>query len=141
MKTFMTFLLAYVSSLIAGAAIITLIAERTGGDETFILAFMAEALVTTVVTVVLAIAYIAAPGPHSVSAAALGLVALFLVLMVVVVALDIWFGGLQLAWSDLPLFGSACLSGLIVIAVQWWLIRRRAIRVAGGPPIVREATG
>lgn len=141
MKTFMTFLFAYVSSLIAGAAIITVIAERTGGDETFILAFMAEALVTSVVAVVLAIAYVAAPGPHNVSVAALGLVALHLALMVAVVALDIWFGGLQLAWSDLPLFGSACLSGLMVIAVQWWLIRRRAIRVAGGRPIVREATG
>ncbi|MBN8944128.1 MAG: hypothetical protein J0H01_31760 [Rhizobiales bacterium] len=141
MKTFMTFLLAFIGSLIAGAAVITLIAERTGGDETFILAFMAEALVTSVVTLVLVIAYIAAPGPHSVSMAALGLVALYLALTAAVVALDIWSGGLELAWSDLPLFGAACLSGLIVIAVQWWLVRRRAIRVVGGAPIIREAAG
>ncbi|MGL4286593.1 MAG: hypothetical protein ACRCVA_09640 [Phreatobacter sp.] len=141
MKTVLTFLLAYLLSMMAGAVIITWIADKSGGDETFILAFMAEALLASIVTLVLAIAYVAAPRPGAIAATALVLIGLYLALMAAIVGYDAWAGGFQLAWSALPLFAAAGLSGLVVIAIQWWLISRRALRVAGGRPIVGEAAG
>ncbi|QCI68219.1 hypothetical protein [Phreatobacter stygius] len=141
MKTFLTFLLAYVLSLLAGSAIIVWIAEKTAGDETFILAFMAEALVASIAIVVFAIVYLGALDPRNISVTALILSAVLLALTAAIIAYDIWSGGLALAWTDLPLFGSVGLSGLVAIAIQWWLIRSRARRVAGGRPILEKASG
>ena len=129
MRTFFTSFWAFWLSFFAGGLIVQLIAEKTNATEEFILAFMAFALFLLVVTVVFFVAQLMANPLSAVATAAKGLLILFAVLGVALLAFSFWAGGMRdLQPKEAWLLVAFIVPPFVLVWVQWWFVRWRVAR-------------
>lgn len=129
MRVFLTSLMAFVISGLAGGMIAQVIAERTNAGEEFILAFMASALVTLVTTGLFFIAQLFSDQARAVSVVGRVLAVIMLLIGVALLLLTVWGGGLHVptdkeSWFLIGLV----LPGLVTVLVHWWFVRWRVRR-------------
>jgi hypothetical protein len=122
---------ALILSLLAGGMVVQVIAQAVRGDEVYILAFMWVPLVACLCLVVLGVT-----GAIAGTVGALDRAAMILGLLAAAagIGLLIWSlvagGGANLAREG-PLIAAFVLPVWAVTLTQWWLLRRRAVRLAG----------
>jgi hypothetical protein len=124
MRIIGTSLLAFVLSGTAGGLVTILLAVITGAEEEYIVAFMASALLTILVTIVLFVAQFFTNARAAVNLGALGLLALLVLGGVGLVALTLSQPSSSSVWSsDMPVVAGLILPGIATILVNWLVVR------------------
>ena len=142
MRSFLTSLLALIVSLLFGAVIVQWLAERSDGSEEWLVAYGLAILVAGTVTVVFFIEQLAFGTRKAAYVAALILIAIF-----VLVAGTLVWGSIALssgpadAAQDAPLIAGIVLPGLVIILLQWLIVRWRAPRAPEPATVPRFGRG
>jgi hypothetical protein len=131
MRAVMTLLLALVASFAAGGLVVQLIAQAVRGDEVYIVAFVWVPVAVTVCLVVLGLAGAIAGSVRAVDRAALALAILAAIAGIALFAWSLASGGTSNLPREAPLIAALVVPTWVVIATQWWFVRRRAAAYAG----------
>ena len=131
MKTFLTLVLAFVLSLFAGGMVVQIVAEAVRGDEAFIIAYAVMPVFVTLSMLVLTIVYKITHRARAVGLAAGVMAGLLLLAATGAILFDYAATGSRIWARSVPLFGSVAVGGSLAVAIQYWLLRRRALQRAG----------
>lgn len=126
MRSFGTLLLAFFISLIFGGALQTQIAVKIGAQEEHILAMVIFMLMTVATTLALGAALLLASRISGVDRIALALLVVTVLGLVALVAVGAAADRkLVIRPADLALLGDIAIPTVLMILIQWWLVRRR----------------
>lgn len=137
MRAFFTSLVAFFLSLFAGSLVAQQLAVTTGAGEEYILVFMGVVVLSIVIGLVFFIAQFGSEARRMVDAAARWSLIVFVVLAVVLAAVEYWAvsGDMTKYRADLPIMAGLVLPGLAIILVDWlfvrWRVGRRAVALEG----------
>jgi hypothetical protein len=131
MKTFLTLLLAFVLSLLAGGMTVQIVAEAVRGDEAFIIAHAVMPVFVTLSMLVLAIVYSVTHRPGALGLAASLMAGLLVLAATGAILFDFVATGSRVWARSVPLFGSVAVGGCLATAIQYWFLRRRALQRVG----------
>ncbi len=124
MRAFVTLLLAFGLSLLAGATAATQIAVMTQAREEFILVFMLVAVIAALASAAFAVAMIRGDVPRRVAWTGRALVALLAILVMALAGFAYWAarGSFEAAQRDLPILLGVAGPSLAVVLVQWLIV-------------------
>ena len=142
MRSFLTSLLAFFISLLAGELIVQVLAEQTNGTEEWLVAFGLVILVAGAVTVVFFIEQLVFGTRKAAYVTALTLAAIFMLLA----GLLVWASyalstGPADPSRDAPLIAGLVLPGFAIILLQWLIVRWRTGREGTPPSLPRFGRG
>jgi hypothetical protein len=128
-RTVMSLLLALIASFASGALVLQLIVQAARGDEVYIVAFFWLPVAVGLCLVVLGLAGALARSVGAVDRTALLLGALATAAGIGLLVWSLAAGGAGLGREG-PLIAAFVLPTWMVIATQWWFLRRHRARVA-----------
>lgn len=133
MRSVGTLLLAFVLSMIVAGAVQNRLAVAFGAQEEFILAIILLVVMTVVTTLALAGAMAGSGSVAGIDGTALVLVVLVGLALGALLALQaIVDRSLSFGADDLAIIAEIGMPALLMIAIQWWLVRRRWLKAYAG---------
>jgi hypothetical protein len=126
MRSFGALLLAFFASILVAGMVQNRIAIAYGAREEFILVMMLFVVTAIVAIVAFAIALALARTPRGIDGTALAL-------LILVTAMIVWLALLgagpdhriTVSADDIPILAEIATPTALMIAIQWWLVRRR----------------
>ena len=126
MRSFGTLVLAFFVSAFVAGIVQNQLAVAFGAREEFIAIMMLFVMTAITVTVVFGIALAVARTAAGIDWTALGLLALVVLGLGVMAVLGAGsIRNLRIGAQDLPIIAEILVPSAIMIAIQWWLVRRR----------------
>lgn len=133
MRILVTSLLAFFASLFAGELITQVLALASGGSEEWIGIFVLTILVAMAVTLIFFIAQLRADQSRAAGSVAKWSLILLAVVMVVIAAATVVAYGVDQIREDLPMTAGLTLPAMVIVIVQWLIVRWRAPRAVQMP--------
>jgi hypothetical protein len=126
MKTFGTLVLAFFASAFVAGIVQNQLAVAFGAREEFIAVMMLFVLTAITVTVVFGVALAVAKTVSGIDWTALGLLVVTVLLLIVLSVLGAGsIQNLRVTAQDLPIIAEILVPTALLIAIQWWFVRRR----------------
>lgn len=125
-------------SLIIGGMIAQILAVKTGGQEEWVLVFVATVVVAIAAAVILLIVQLASGTRRALGVTTRALLAGFVLLFGCLVFWTVRAGGTEGARKDLPIIAGLVLPAMVIILVQWLIVRWRTPRTEMQPRFGRS---
>ena len=132
MRTVGTLLLAFLVSVFVAGIVQNQLAVAFGAREEFIAVMMLFVLSAIVTTVALGIALALSRTVAAIDWTALALLGLVVVTLVALVLLGAGTSQLTVGQGDLAILAEIVVPTALMIAIQWWLVRRRRRKATVG---------